>query len=501
MLGPSGTGKSVFLKTLVGLLKPDAGSIWIEGTDLTRLREHDLYEVRKLFGVLFQDGALFGSMNLYDNVAFPLREHTKKSESEIRAIVMEKMELVGLHRRRGQAARRDLRRHAQARRPGARPGARPRDPPHRRARLRPRPGAHGLHQPAVRRPQRPDRRDLPHRHARHQHRAHGARQHRAALPPPPGDVRPARDAAQLARSRSCGSSSTPRRIGPIGMSEEKDADELAAEVGPGAARRCRPSPLQLRHERRHGAAAPSARPASGAATTASPRRPGVRSTSSVPGQRPRRQPAAVEPAPRRSLRAVGEDGLRGQPRHRRTAAERLALRARPRRRRGRCPSGRSRPGVHRAGLVHRQRHDPADGPGLDPVRRRHRAAAGHPDPPARRPVVHRRRRACSPSSARPAPIVDRAAHRRRRRARRSAPTWARARSARRSTPWRCSASTRSSGWSCRACWPRCSSPLLLNGLVSRRRRRRRLLLHRHRPGRHAGRVPRLFTALAQLPDL
>ncbi|WP_235545764.1 ABC transporter ATP-binding protein [Phycicoccus sp. Soil802] len=96
MLGPSGTGKSVFLKTLVGLLKPDAGSIMIEGRDLTRLREHDLYEIRKLFGVLFQDGALFGSMNLYDNVAFPLREHTRKSESEVRTIVMEKMDLVGL---------------------------------------------------------------------------------------------------------------------------------------------------------------------------------------------------------------------------------------------------------------------------------------------------------------------------------------------------------------------------------------------------------------------
>jgi phospholipid/cholesterol/gamma-HCH transport system ATP-binding protein len=96
MLGPSGTGKSVFLKTLVGLLKPDAGSIWINGKDLTRLREHDLYEVRKLFGVLFQDGALFGSMNLYDNIAFPLREHTRKSESEIRRIVTDKLELVGL---------------------------------------------------------------------------------------------------------------------------------------------------------------------------------------------------------------------------------------------------------------------------------------------------------------------------------------------------------------------------------------------------------------------
>ena len=60
------------------------------------------------------------------------------------------------------------------------------------------------------------------------------------------------------------------------------------------------------------------------------------------------------------------------------------------------------PRVHPAGLVHRQRHDPADGAGLDPVRRGHRAAARHPDPPARRAVVHRRRRACSPSSARPA---------------------------------------------------------------------------------------------------
>jgi phospholipid/cholesterol/gamma-HCH transport system ATP-binding protein len=96
MLGPSGTGKSVFLKTLVGLLRPDRGSIVIEGRDLTRLRERELYEVRKLFGVLFQDGALFGSMTIYDNIAFPLREHTRKSESEIRQIVMDKLELVGL---------------------------------------------------------------------------------------------------------------------------------------------------------------------------------------------------------------------------------------------------------------------------------------------------------------------------------------------------------------------------------------------------------------------
>lgn len=96
MLGPSGTGKSVLLKTLIGLLKPDRGSVIIEGTDIANCSEKDLYEVRKLFGVLFQDGAMFGSMNLFDNVAFPLREHTRKSESEIKRIVLEKMDLVGL---------------------------------------------------------------------------------------------------------------------------------------------------------------------------------------------------------------------------------------------------------------------------------------------------------------------------------------------------------------------------------------------------------------------
>lgn len=96
MLGPSGTGKSVFLKTLIGLIKPEKGHVWIEGVDIANCSEKELYEVRKLFGVLFQDGAMFGSMDLYDNVAFPLREHTKKSESEIKQIVMDKMELVGL---------------------------------------------------------------------------------------------------------------------------------------------------------------------------------------------------------------------------------------------------------------------------------------------------------------------------------------------------------------------------------------------------------------------
>ena len=96
MLGPSGTGKSVLLKTIIGLLKPDRGSVVIEGVDIATCPEKELYEIRKLFGVLFQDGAMFGSMNLYDNIAFPLREHTKKSESDIKKIVMEKLDLTGL---------------------------------------------------------------------------------------------------------------------------------------------------------------------------------------------------------------------------------------------------------------------------------------------------------------------------------------------------------------------------------------------------------------------
>ncbi|MFF0147218.1 phospholipid/cholesterol/gamma-HCH transport system ATP-binding protein [Amycolatopsis sulphurea] len=96
MLGPSGTGKSVFLKSMIGLLKPDRGRCVINGVDIVTCSEHKLYEIRKLFGVLFQDGALFGSMNLFDNVAFPLREHTKKSETEIRRIVLEKLEMTGL---------------------------------------------------------------------------------------------------------------------------------------------------------------------------------------------------------------------------------------------------------------------------------------------------------------------------------------------------------------------------------------------------------------------
>src|SRR5258708_25731116 len=96
LLGPSGTGKSVFLKSLIGLLRPERGSILIDGTDIIKCSAKELYEIRALFGVMFQDGALFRSMNLDDNTAFPVREHTKKKESKIRDIVMEKLTMVGL---------------------------------------------------------------------------------------------------------------------------------------------------------------------------------------------------------------------------------------------------------------------------------------------------------------------------------------------------------------------------------------------------------------------
>ncbi|MFC4035249.1 ABC transporter ATP-binding protein [Streptomyces polygonati] len=96
MLGPSGTGKTVFLKSVIGLLKPERGRVLVGGVDMVNSPERDIYEARKLFGLMFQDGALFGSMNLFDNIAFPLREHTRKKESEIRRIVMERIDMVGL---------------------------------------------------------------------------------------------------------------------------------------------------------------------------------------------------------------------------------------------------------------------------------------------------------------------------------------------------------------------------------------------------------------------
>jgi phospholipid/cholesterol/gamma-HCH transport system ATP-binding protein len=96
IMGPSGTGKSVLLRHFVGLLQPDLGDVIVDGKHVPQLNEEQLLSLRRNMGMLFQDGALFSSMNLFDNVAFPLRQHTKKPEKEIRDIVMERLKEVGL---------------------------------------------------------------------------------------------------------------------------------------------------------------------------------------------------------------------------------------------------------------------------------------------------------------------------------------------------------------------------------------------------------------------
>ena len=96
IIGPSGTGKSVCIKHIVGLLYPDEGDVIVQGQSIPSLRDAELFELRRKFGVLFQDGALFGSLNLYDNVAFPLRQHTEKGDDEIAEIVNRRMREVGL---------------------------------------------------------------------------------------------------------------------------------------------------------------------------------------------------------------------------------------------------------------------------------------------------------------------------------------------------------------------------------------------------------------------
>src|SRR3989339_92529 len=96
IIGRSGGGKSVLLKHIIGLIRPDSGEVLIDGTDITRLGDRDLNEIRKKFGMLFQEAALFDSMTVGENVAFPLREHTKLSDTEIRNIVADRLKAVGL---------------------------------------------------------------------------------------------------------------------------------------------------------------------------------------------------------------------------------------------------------------------------------------------------------------------------------------------------------------------------------------------------------------------
>jgi phospholipid/cholesterol/gamma-HCH transport system ATP-binding protein len=96
IIGRSGGGKSVLLKHIIGLLKPDKGQILIDGTDIAKLNDRQLNDVRKVFGMLFQNAALFDSMSVGENVAFPLKEHTSIKPNVISEIVEQKLRQVGL---------------------------------------------------------------------------------------------------------------------------------------------------------------------------------------------------------------------------------------------------------------------------------------------------------------------------------------------------------------------------------------------------------------------
>lgn len=96
ILGGSGSGKSTMLKQIVGLARPDSGRIIFDGKDVTALPKKELYELRKKMGMLFQGSALFNSLNIFENIAFPLREHTNLSEGVIKTIIKIKLEMVGL---------------------------------------------------------------------------------------------------------------------------------------------------------------------------------------------------------------------------------------------------------------------------------------------------------------------------------------------------------------------------------------------------------------------
>lgn len=96
IMGPSGTGKTTLLRLITGQIKPDKGSILVNGEDISKLKRRDLYRVRRKMGMLFQSGALFTDRTVFENVAFPLREHTGLPESMIRDLVLMKLQAVGL---------------------------------------------------------------------------------------------------------------------------------------------------------------------------------------------------------------------------------------------------------------------------------------------------------------------------------------------------------------------------------------------------------------------
>jgi phospholipid/cholesterol/gamma-HCH transport system ATP-binding protein len=96
VIGGSGSGKTVLIKCIIGLIRPDEGQIYVDGLEITSLNEQKMNEVRKKFGMLFQGGALFDSMRIWENVGFGLRQQNRLNEEEIKRIASEKLRLVGL---------------------------------------------------------------------------------------------------------------------------------------------------------------------------------------------------------------------------------------------------------------------------------------------------------------------------------------------------------------------------------------------------------------------
>ncbi|MDH3750792.1 MAG: ATP-binding cassette domain-containing protein, partial [Gammaproteobacteria bacterium] len=96
IMGPSGTGKTTLLQLITRQLAPDSGQILVDGVDISTLSQSELYKMRQRFGVLFQNGALLTDMSVFENVAFPIREHTRLPDSLIRHVVLTKLHAVGL---------------------------------------------------------------------------------------------------------------------------------------------------------------------------------------------------------------------------------------------------------------------------------------------------------------------------------------------------------------------------------------------------------------------
>ena len=133
IMGPSGTGKTTLLRLVTGQLKPDKGQVLFDGVDVAHLKRRDLYALRRRMGMLFQTGGLLTDIDVFENVAFPLREHTQLPEALIRNIVLTKLQAVGLRGAARLHAFRAFGRYGATRRAGARHGDRPRSADLRRA--------------------------------------------------------------------------------------------------------------------------------------------------------------------------------------------------------------------------------------------------------------------------------------------------------------------------------------------------------------------------------